>query len=746
MTTVSSTFINALLADATYVHGLALLAPSSSSDLKDALSPRMTPMLADYISQNFSVVTQIESGDFLGSGFDATVWRATTGKLYVSMRGTEPGADLAIADVDLALNGNARAQLVDMVNWWLRETGAAGQAVRQIELTFVPGVLFPTLQFAEAAPAIGTGRISSADLTAGIEVNGHSLGGYLATAFTRLFGTQAHVQYTSTFNSAGFAPGSESVFRGLESLVGVSYGIGRFPNGLEQSNYFAEHGINLTTNSLWFAQQGTRVELFNEESVTQLPNHYMYKLTDSLALATEFEKLDTSMTMGRANAMFEAGANQMKASLEGTLDGLRRLLTGPSAVATPIGDESDSASSRVAYYNNLQALSGNPLVVALQGKVHLDRSGVDLASQARNDLGALAALLTLSPVWVTGNGTDDSAINALWGSADWSAQQTEWLADKNMSASERDSGRATYSDTWFSDRAELLDALVRYNTADAIGSVIGSRLRGPNQTIYSDATTNTLLAAQNNGSQPRVYIKFGGAASETLLGAGLDDHLYGGAGEDTINGGAGDDYLKGGGGADTLFGGDGKDNIWGDASSNGLKSADYDKDYLDGGTGDADPQRYVNVYTSGGNDTIVGGRAHSAIQNFLVGGAGNERICAGVETDFANSLEQGTSGGALGRNVFRLAGNEGDDTLGDGIGGDIIIADGHGVGASRLTSEGGELDRAQGKSESANYAPRRLNLGLLIARKGLRVSDIGSARRSTYACNDATFCVLRRAV
>ena len=77
MPTINNTYINALLADATYVHGID---PSViQGDLKSNLSPRMTPALADYISKNFSVVTQIQSGDGIGqSGFDATVWRGSS--------------------------------------------------------------------------------------------------------------------------------------------------------------------------------------------------------------------------------------------------------------------------------------------------------------------------------------------------------------------------------------------------------------------------------------------------------------------------------------------------------------------------------------------------------------------------------------------------------------------------------------------------------------------------------------------
>lgn len=140
MNSISQTYINALLADATYVHNIDPLL--TDKPLEEKLSDRMTPALAKYVSKNFSVVTQIESGDFFASGFDATVWRENdangnvnlNGKLYISMRGTEPLVDLAIADADLAVTGKARLQLRDMVNWWLRETAPQGATVRQIKL------------------------------------------------------------------------------------------------------------------------------------------------------------------------------------------------------------------------------------------------------------------------------------------------------------------------------------------------------------------------------------------------------------------------------------------------------------------------------------------------------------------------------------------------------------------------------------------------------------------------------------
>ena len=256
-----------------------------------------------------------------------------------------------------------------MINWWLKITTPVGQSAHQLGHTAdaVSGFISP------ASDVPGTGLISAAELANGIEVNGHSLGGYLAAAFTRLFGAQAHVTHTTTFNSAGFALGSESAFVELTRAIGPGYGRSTFPTAGDpsQTNAFAVHGLSLTTNTWWFSQVGQRVKLFNEESASQIPNHFMYKLTDALALYTALEKLDPSMTIERANALVEAGSNEMISSLEGALDGLRRLVRGPSTSATAAGDASGSASSRIAYHSNLKDLTDSAAFQALGGRSSL---------------------------------------------------------------------------------------------------------------------------------------------------------------------------------------------------------------------------------------------------------------------------------------------------------------------------------------------------------------------------------------
>lgn len=95
MTTINDTYINALLADASYVSNLDQT--TTPGQLAAALTGRMTPELAKYVSDNFTVVTQASG---FASSFEATVWRGNAGtpyagQIYVSTRGTQEGPDFA---------------------------------------------------------------------------------------------------------------------------------------------------------------------------------------------------------------------------------------------------------------------------------------------------------------------------------------------------------------------------------------------------------------------------------------------------------------------------------------------------------------------------------------------------------------------------------------------------------------------------------------------------------------------------
>jgi hypothetical protein len=99
MTTIANAYINALLADAAYVN--LLNEPLDSTSNNRILQDRLTSTQADYLAANVEVASIANYSDipFVGSGFDATVWRGKegtefAGQTFVSLGGK--GARLAL--------------------------------------------------------------------------------------------------------------------------------------------------------------------------------------------------------------------------------------------------------------------------------------------------------------------------------------------------------------------------------------------------------------------------------------------------------------------------------------------------------------------------------------------------------------------------------------------------------------------------------------------------------------------------
>ncbi|MEO8384988.1 MAG: hypothetical protein ABI583_07095, partial [Betaproteobacteria bacterium] len=551
MSTINNTYINALLADAAYAE--RLFEGMTSGQLLNALSPTMTPTLATFISDNFELVAHKESGDYVESGFDATVWKGRAGttyagQVYVSMQGTL-GAQDFLQDINLETPGGAAGkQLADMVNWWNQIT-TSGDA-EQIKPIEIPG----PLKFFTSAPSVpGTNLLAG---VSSVQVNGHSLGGYLASAFARLFGDRiggVAIEGVTTFNSAGFAPGSELAFMELERAMGI--GSTTFKND-KQANVFAQYGINVATNTFYSEQIGKRVPLFNEEGAG-IPNHSMYKLTDALALGMVMEKLDPTLTLEDFNSILGASANAPQKSLETTLDALRRVIYRADVAATKIGDAKDSAPSRRDFHDALDVLrASNDLVdIANAGMARIrDLTPFDastIATTAATGAEALAyryALRELNSFAVVG--IDYSNFN-----------QNKELELWNQATS-----TGALTSDWINDRAAYFQWKLKANATDVVGSIRGPY--SPTNTEYSDAAAGETLLVKGqvlgfDSSAPVQRVIFGGTANDTIEGGVNNDHLYASAGTDTITGGKGDDYLEGGEGFDDYVfnNGDGKDTI-----------------------------------------------------------------------------------------------------------------------------------------------------------------------------------------
>lgn len=524
MENIKEDFINALLADATYALDRNNINGYTGSDLADLLSGRMTPELAKYIGENFTVVTHIESGDVLGSGFDATVWkRNSDNKYYISMQGTT-GLEDFITDIALTTTGSAGRQIYDMVNWWLKNTTPAGVEAPQIGLS---GDIISS-----AAPVMGTGVLTG---IGSISVTGHSLGGHLATAFARLFGGYPLViDDVTTFNSAGFTITSEPVFSAIEQLLPSGTSAGQFPSQNEQNNIYSANGLSATTREWLNIHYGRRIEVSNEESSDQISNHYMYKITDLLALGNSLAMLDPDLDINGLNNLLNNSSHKTESSIEYALDAVRNIMGLYFDVPTPVGDDAGSATSRVVYHQLLTQLQDSDIFESLKG--HITLSPDFSSSSARTNFGEFISLhLGLPFVISTNDSTATAALQTVHGD-----EYTDWLADQSRPNAER-----VYTDEYLQDRAAYLHLLSIRNALDndeaqSHGAYHAKDLANPEGDVdgweFSDYWTI-----------------FGEETADTtgLTGGDYSDRLYGLGGNDILMGGKGDDHLEGGKGEDT---------------------------------------------------------------------------------------------------------------------------------------------------------------------------------------------------
>ncbi|MEM0987915.1 MAG: hypothetical protein AAGK00_03495 [Pseudomonadota bacterium] len=142
---------------------------------------------------------------------------------------------------------------------------------------------------------------------------------------------------------------------------------------------------------------------------------------------------------------------------------------------------------------------------------------------------------------------------------------------------------------------------------------------------------------------------FGNGNNDVLFGNGGDDNLYGGADDDWLNGGIGDDYLFGGSGNDLMIGGLGADDFDG---GTGIDTVDYPA---------AGSAINVNLEIGLGFSGESGGDTFKNVEN-IIGTYFNDVIVG------SDGIGGNTLSGGKGQDI--IFGNDGDDTIRPGMGGD----------------------------------------------------------------------------
>ncbi|MDE2309288.1 MAG: hypothetical protein KGL01_00485 [Betaproteobacteria bacterium] len=574
MNTIQDYFTNAQLALAAYSD---FSAGYDVGSVKTALTdtghfglfdPDFTTTSAQNFVDRFAVINQFtDSGLFGltgGSGFSATVFRdTTTGSYTLAIRGTEPltPGDFG-ADLDLATGSLARNQLVAMVNYVLRlQVGAAGETAQLQVNPLAPSL--PPLWSGAMVQGVGPG-IAPSNFT----LTGHSLGGYLAQGFERLFGGGTGQLYT--YNAPGFY-GDMSLFNQVTSLLGLPAG-----------TFATIQGNNLVVPGDWAHSVGmipglqTQTPIFSEtdNAATPIDAHSIKQMTDSLAVYNLFATLDPSLNTASADNInkitnfLKASSNVAANSLEYTLDALRTLLqtdyTTGSANYLSSATAIDDCESLYANLQSLQTYLANSSFNFGTAQapqygftlLTLDEAAgsTGLAEAARTDLASRYALYKGNTFVLDATGYD---------------LYTNINANGALTTYDAATHTGELTDAYLKDRAAFLLAKVKANTDDASVTVSGANIghdtawakQGGEEVFYQDKVSSSgnvfpgystaeiyqgnntagIQALTNSQLNDIKQIQFGSSISDTLTGGNKDDHLYGGAGNDTLTGGKGND-------------------------------------------------------------------------------------------------------------------------------------------------------------------------------------------------------------
>ena len=589
MATITNYFEQAQLSLAAYALNLqqGMFGGGEGSPYHTALiGAGMSSAQAAKFANTYAVLDQYTDPS---TGLSATIFIDNqTNAIHLAIRGTEGFFDIdTLADAELLFGGIARAQAVSLYNYLQRLLPPEGQMALQVtdvapdytidpitgEVTVNdPGGIQP------ATSADGLGLLSGTGVS--LTATGHSLGGHLAAAISRLF--PSLVTSTDTFNAPGFHLSAADAF--LDQFPGDA---GAFPGTI--TNLVANAGADII--AAVGTLPGTPERIFIEDQGAGIPgNHGIIPLTDSLAVYDLFATIAPAVSVSSITDILKASAGVDSMSLENTLDSLRTLFQQNYANNTADTYASPTALDRNDFYTKLYGLETylkttpfyNTITESFSFTVDklTNLGAATLMTSAQTDIAYRYALYKLNPFAVTNAPALYSAIN------------TDGALDR-YNASAR---TGVLSDEYLKDRASFLYNKIQANNQDHDLTADASTLA----TTWTQYTGAPQYFEDNGNYLPyKLYlgpdssvisqptsgmnqIKFGSVSIDILTGGNLWDKLYGLAGNDQLTGGKGNDYLEGGKGNDTYLyaSGDGTDTI---LDTDRLGQIQYDTILLNGG-------------------------------------------------------------------------------------------------------------------------------------------------------------------
>jgi len=369
MSSIQDVFLQAQFAEAAYAN---FINPSTGSiygtqaGLQGALeaSGFSTAQASEFV-QHWKVKDQVNNSvlGVVGSGFSATIFENldNPGQYSLAIRGSQGVNDFLVDYALITNQGVAVSQVVDLYNFWIRAQTPAGASYTPAvlepaigtssNLIFIGGIGYAvkkvdSSQLSDTAMQTGSGVFASTPSS--IDVSGHSLGGHLAMAFTRLFPNANAI----SVNGLGFKLDNSNVTNLFSQLAGsTSFSYSSIQNVYGIAGYeFA------AMNNGVLQQPGAYDGIFIESAgLGASLGHSALQMTDSLAVYDLFAKVDPSLNdlIANPNALrtitgiLTASSSTAANSLESAVSALGSLLRTQNFVA-PTGSAYDTDRNALA--------------------------------------------------------------------------------------------------------------------------------------------------------------------------------------------------------------------------------------------------------------------------------------------------------------------------------------------------------------------------------------------------------------
>lgn len=550
---------------------------SAITNAKDKGGLEAPESFATLVTDNYKVVAHYkdrawiglnDESSFSGTLFERKVVTDNTSKFVLALRGTQQfGSDLMSADAgDIVHDGLAHHQIVDMYNFWQQIKAGEDEIYKVAKIVSVPEALARELLevfkenpnqnewigkgyfvdsgeikriiFEDSSQVYTDERMTGLGIDVkNVIVTGHSLGGHLAAAFSRLFPDDTEHAYM--VNGAGFSSKTNPIGYLLTNATNNILQVFSTLGGLNQfepnkiTNFIGDKNIDFVAQD-WFIglqQPGEKLDLFIESGISNTLGHGSSQMSDSMLVASLFFTMDNTLNtqniqsaLNFLNPIFKAVHSNDEQTLEHIVHRLGILLLGANAP--------DLATTRDELYQQIITLQQHLLKKDTNTGKYQILSLVDenqswqqqaYQSNGKDGIALRYALKNLNPFAIIGINYDEFNKNK----------------ELNPFSTENPNGM---TETYIQKRAEMLQDLrdskaktIIYHDLESnqfTGEVLNNTVSGSPFPIYDDNT--------------KVIFGTDGDDSDKLAGSSKDDYLFGGAGNDTFVSSKGNDYMEGG--------------------------------------------------------------------------------------------------------------------------------------------------------------------------------------------------------